>query len=82
MKRTIITHFDELRDSNCINGHSNITYFDKIMTKLMKKTIAIHFDKLRDQWLRDHCSNLIKVEGPLLQFTLYPKKDCLFNHHG
>ena len=50
MKRTIIIHFDELKDPNCINGHSNIAYFDKILTKLMKMTIATHFDKLRDQW--------------------------------
>ena len=47
---TIITHFDELRDTNYINGYSNITYFDKILKKLMKRTIATHFDKLRDQW--------------------------------
>ena len=30
MKKTIIIHFDELRDPTCINGHSNIAYFDKI----------------------------------------------------
>ena len=45
----IITHFDELRDPNYINGYSNITYFDKILTKLMKMTITTYFDKLRDQ---------------------------------
>ena len=50
MKMTIATRFDELRDPNCINGHSNITHFDKILTKLMKMTIATHFEGLRDQW--------------------------------
>ena len=46
----IIVHFDELRDPNYINGYSNLTYFDKILTKLMKMIITIHFNKLRDQW--------------------------------
>ena len=57
----IITHFDELRDLNYINGYSNVTYFDKILIDENDYSYTFLIS-----WGTN--GNGFLVEEPLLQF--------------